>query len=319
VLPISTYVWKTARRALSLEPDIIHCNTYFPVYAGEIASRLLRVPLITTFHDIYSLGEWVRGQDSLFWGLLGHFATIFAARLPQDRIVAVSQQCKSKLTALGVPERKITIIPNGVDLSLFDATIVEKKPRQVLYVGRLVRLKNVDLLIRAFATVVGNIPNATLKVVGDGPERPALESLAAHLGLSQKITFTGRTPSYSGVAHYFKESAVFVLPSTVEGESIAAKEAMAAGLPVIATRIRGSGILSAVRDGQNGFLVEPYDPTRLAQKIVQLLQNERLMQTMGAAGRGYVQNVDWSVIADRTFRVYEDALRASGALYHGRG
>jgi len=308
VLPIFSYIIKTARRAMKLAPDVIHCNTYFPVYPGKMAARSKGVQLVSTFHDIYGMRGGIESQRSLVWGLLGHLATTIAARLPHDRIISVSPQCRQKLIDLGIREDKITVIPNGVDLKLFDSTRVEKVPNQILYVGRLVDFKHVDWLIQAFSEVLKEVPSAKLKIVGGGPERGNLEVLVKKLGLQAHVTFTGLTPTYDAVTRYYNESEVFVLPSTVEGEAIVLKEAMAARLPLIAMNIPGSGVLSLMRDGKNGFLLEPGRPELIAEKLVHLLQNEELRKEMGAAGRKFVEKYDWDVIAERTLQVYQKAI-----------
>jgi glycosyltransferase involved in cell wall biosynthesis len=309
VLPVMSYILRTAMRAVTLNADLIHCNTYFPVYSGKIATRLRNTPLVTTFHDVYRPTDWIGSQNSLLWGLAGNVVTVIAARLSHHRIIAVSPQCKQKLISLGVHGENITVIPNGVDLALFDSIGTQKVPCQILYVGRLIRLKNVDKLIRAFSEVLKHVPEASLKIVGTGPEGTSLKRLVRGLRLQQKVTFEGTTPTYDTVAHYFKESALFVLPSTVEGESIATKEAMASSLPVIATRIPGSGVLSIVKEGVNGFLVDPDQPTMLIERILELLQDDRKSRAMGAAGRRFVQEYDWKVIADRTLQVYSEVMQ----------
>jgi glycosyltransferase involved in cell wall biosynthesis len=309
VLPVLSYILRTGVRALTLDAELIHCNTYFPVYSGKTATRLRNIPLVTTFHDTYRFTDWISSQGSFLWGLAGHVVTTLAAKLSHDRIIAVSPQCKRKLISLGIHSENITVIPNGVDLSLFDSVDTRKVPYQVLYVGRLVRLKNVDKLIRAFPEILKRVPEASLKIVGHGPESNSLKRLVCNLSLQSKVTFAGTTPTYDSVARYFKESALFVLPSTVEGESIASKEAMAASLPVVATRIAGSGVLSIVEDGVNGFLVDPGHPTMLVERIVELLKDERKSRAMGAAGRRFVQEFDWEVVADRTLQVYAEVMR----------
>lgn len=308
VLPVLSYILRTAMRAVTLNADLIHCNTYFPVYSGKIATQLRNTALVTTFHDTYRLADWISSQNSLLWGLAGHVSTVIAARLSHDRIIAVSPQCKQKLVSLGIRGENITVVPNGVDLVLFDSIDAQKVPCQILYVGRLIRLKHVDKLICAFSEVLKHVPEASLKIVGDGPECTSLKRLVRSLRLQPKVTFTGTTPTYDAVARYFKESALFVLPSTVEGESIATKEAMAASLPVIATRIPSSGVLSLVKDGVNGFLVDPNQPTMLTERILELLQDYRKSRAMGAAGRRFVQEHSWEAVADRTFQVYREVM-----------
>lgn len=308
VLPIFSYMLKTARKAMKLAPDLIHCNTYFPVYPGKMAARSKGVPLVSTFHDIYGMRGWIESQRSLVWGLLGHLATTIAARLPHDRIISVSPQCKQKLIDLGIRKDKITVIPNGVDLKIFDSTRVEKVPNQILYVGRLVDFKHVDWLIQAFSEVLKEVPSAKLKIVGGGPERGNLEVLVRKLGLQRSVIFTGITPTYEAVTRYYKESEIFVLPSTVEGEAIVLKEAMTASLPLIAMNIPGSGVLSLMRNGKNGFLLEPGRPKLIAEKLVHLLRDEKMKERMGMAGRKFVEKFDWDVIADRTLQVYNEAI-----------
>jgi glycosyltransferase involved in cell wall biosynthesis len=305
---ILSYILKTAKAGLKIKPDVVHCNTYFPIYPGEIIARLNNVPIVSTFHDIYGLRGWIESQESAIWGFLGHLTTIMAARFPHDRIICVSPQCKQKLINLGVRKNKITVIPNGVDIALFDSVRVEKVHHQILYVGRLVNFKHVDWLIKAFSQVVKEVPDARLKIVGHGPERGNLELLAKNLGLKDRITFTGVTPTYEEVAKYYKESEVFVLPSTVEGEAIVLKEAMAASLPVIAMKVRGSGVLSLVRNGENGFLIEPSRQELMAKYITKLLLDQRLRNKMGQAGRNFVEKFDWEVIANLTLEIYQELI-----------
>ncbi|MEM2618821.1 MAG: glycosyltransferase family 4 protein [Candidatus Hadarchaeales archaeon] len=308
VWPVFSYILKTAKQAIKLAPELIHCNTYFPVYPGWIAARSMKIPLVTTFHDIYGLRGWVKNQHSLAWGFLGHLTTIGAVAAPHKKVIAVSPQCKQKLVNLGIEEEKITIIPNGVDLKLFDSVSTKKIPNQILYVGRLVGFKHVDWLIEAFARVLKEVPDARLKIVGSGPERENLEGLVRKLGLQKCVTFTGLIPTYEAVVRYYNESEVFVLPSTVEGEAIVLKEAMAASLPLIAMNVSGSGVLSLVRDGENGFLLQPGRPELIAEKVIQLLQDKRLRKKMGEAGRKFVEKFDWDVIAERTLQVYRQAI-----------
>lgn len=305
-----TYALKTGLKALRAKSDLIHCNTYFPIYAGEIASLFPGTPIVATFHDVYGVRGWIASQGSVFWGTLGHLVTTFSAKMPLDRVIAVSPQCKAKLQRLGVPKDKIVVIPNGVDLKLFDSVTQQKVPQQVLYVGRLVNFKHVDWLISAFPEVLRHYPKATLKIVGGGPERPALETRATELGVSASVTFEGVTPTYESVVRYYKESEIFVLPSTVEGEAIVLKEAMAASLPVIAMRVPGSGVLSLVREKGNGILADPSNPVEsLRDSILELLSNQEERDSFGYAGKKFVEAHDWAKVAERTLKVYEQELK----------
>jgi glycosyltransferase involved in cell wall biosynthesis len=315
---ILNYILQTGIKAIKIKPDIIHCNTYLPVYAGYMASKLNKVPLVTTFHDIYGLKRWIESQNSIFWGFLGHMATVIASRLHHDRFFSVSPQTKQKLMNLGVSEKKIYVIPNGVDLKLFDSIQIREVPNQVLYVGRLVNYKNVDWLVKAFSEVVKEIPTAKLKIVGDGPERKNLVRIVNKLGLESHVIFTGVTSNYDDVACHFKESSIFVLPSTLEGEGIVIKEAMAAQLPFIAMNVATSGVLSLLKNGENGLLLEPGQPSLIAKKIIQLLQDKEMRIKMGLFGRKFVDNCDWDIIAKRVLESYQELVQEPGARTHSR-
>ncbi len=305
-LSVFAYLMKTVENGSRLPFEIIHCNTYFPVYAGGILRTLKGIPLISTFHDTYKLQDWIDGQRSVAWGLAGHIVTILATKFRSDRVITISPQCKEKLLSLGVKSKIIRIVENGVELDLFDSLAPKKISNQILYVGRLVSYKHVDWLIAAFSLVLQKVPDATLKIVGFGPELTALRRLSEKLGVASHVVFTGKTHTYSDVVRHFKESELFVLPSTVEGEGIVLKEAMAAGIPFIAMKVQNSGVLNITKNGENGFLVKPGNPSLIAEHIVKLLTNDSLRIAMGKKGRTMVQRYDWNAVATRTLKVYQE-------------
>lgn len=309
IFPIIHYIFKSAIIVTKLRPDVIHCNTYFPVYVGWATRLFRKVPVVNTFHDIYGLDGWIKSQKSCVWGFLGHIATTLATRSPANQIIAVSPQCREKLINLGVPSKKIKIVSNGVDLALFNSLSVSRNQFQILYVGRLVNFKHVDWLIKAFHLVLKEFPSASLKIVGSGPEWENLHKLVKKLNLEKVVTFTGKTSTYYEVTRYFKESSIFVLPSTVEGEAIVLKEAMAAHLPLIAMNIPGSGVLSLVKNERNGFLIESGKIEIIANRITELLVNREKARQFGENGYFMIKEYDWNVIAKQTYSAYEEAIR----------
>lgn len=308
--PVFSYILKTGIKVRSFPVDLIHCNAYFPIFSGKIGTTLRQIPMVRTFHDVFSFRGMVESQRSIVWGSLGYLVNLLSARVSDESVIAVSIQCKEKLIKMGVPEEKITVIPNGVNIKLFDSIRVKKIPRQILYVGRLVNYKHVNWLIMAFKHVVGEVQDAKLKIVGDGPERLKLERLVKKLKLVDKVVFTGLTPTYEDVVKYYKESEVFVLPSTFEGEGIVLKEAMAAYLPVIGIRVKGSGVLNLIKDGKNGYLVNPGRPDFIAEKIIQLLQDRQKRERMGKWGRKFVEKFDWDGIAEKTLQLYKKVIES---------
>ncbi|MDG6982545.1 MAG: glycosyltransferase family 4 protein [Nitrososphaerota archaeon] len=306
---MAAYIALTVREALRERFDVIHCNTYLPVFAGCIAGRVRRAPVVVTFHDVFEAGDWGEHLGSAFWGAVASIVTKAAARASTGQIIAVSPQTKEKLRRLGVSGDSITVIPNGVELRQFGPGPHAGKPHRVLYVGRLVKLKAVDQLLLAFAEVVKSVGGAELAIVGDGPARSELEALAARLGIAEKVRFYGRTATYEDVLKHYEDAQVVVLPSAAEGEGIVLKEAMAAGIPVVGVAVPRSGVNSIVAQGENGFLVPPGDPQQLAERIVALLDDPALRGAMGEAGRRSVVGMGWESVAKATLGVYFRALR----------
>ncbi|MDG6952614.1 MAG: glycosyltransferase family 4 protein [Nitrososphaerota archaeon] len=302
---VAEYLARTVKNGLDTECDVIHCNAYFPVVAGWVVSAIKGAPMISTFHDLPGMETWTEYSGSRTWGLLGYLSTVSSALLARGPVISVSEVTKRKLAPY--VRGALDVIPNGVDLALLDPARSRRRPAQVLYVGRLVRYKRVDVLLSAFGEVLSKMPEATLVIVGGGKERPLLEKLAASLP-RESVTFMGSLASNEEVAKMYRESTLFVLPSVVEGEGIVLKEAMAAGLPVIATRSPGSGVLGLVKEGWNGALVRPDDPGPLATTILQFLSDKGRREETGMNGRKMAETWDWDETAKGVLRIYRRAL-----------
>jgi glycosyltransferase involved in cell wall biosynthesis len=224
-----------------------------------------------------------------------------------DRIISVSREITSQLRENGFSESIIQEIPNGVDTSEF---IPRELPlssgeRVLIYVGRLDPLKGLDDLLKAFKKVSERYPETRLVLVGDGPERTNLIQLALELGISNAVSFEGIQEE---VKTYLRRGEIFTFPSLTEGLSNVLLEAMACGLPVVATRIGGNTEL--IEDGLNGVLVNPRDPDELAEAIITLLANPEKSKQMGRGGRKIVEEkYSLDRIADEYLMLYQN-LRA---------
>ena len=198
-------------------------------------------------------------------------------------ILANSQAAAARLQQERVPAHQIAVIPNGLDLSRFDGLTPARDGRTVIVVANLRPEKGHRTLLRAAARVLARHPGARFRLVGDGPERASLEALARDLGISQAVEFLG----YRGdVAGLLAQADVSVVPSTSEAFPNAAVEAMAAGIPVVASAV--GGLLELIRHESNGLLVPAADEALLAQSIVTLLDDQRLRHRLGAAARADV-------------------------------
>jgi len=201
-------------------------------------------------------------------------------------VACISHFCRSQLMCFADPAHweRFHIIHCGVDPSRY-APQAKRKGLTALFVGRLAGVKGVPILIEAMANLVEKYPNLTLRLVGDGPDRTALEADVACRGLSDRIVFLGYK-SQADVAEELAQADVFVLPSFAEGVPVVLMEAMTSQVPVVTTRI--AGVPELVEDGVSGRLVPPGDCAAFTQALDAVLEDPAQRQALGAAGRNKV-------------------------------
>lgn len=203
-------------------------------------------------------------------------------------VVCISHFARSQAMAFSDPAHwdKLKIVHCGVMPATHGQHPHEKRGNSLLFVGRLAAVKGVPLLLEAVAAIRKAHPEVRLTVVGDGPDRDALERHAKALGVSDVVTFSGYQPQ-DAVTRLMDRADVVVLPSFAEGVPVVLMEAMASRLPVIASQI--AGVPELVEDGVSGFVVRPGDLKSLTGRIGQLLSDPALCARMGAAGRRKVE------------------------------
>jgi glycosyltransferase involved in cell wall biosynthesis len=293
--------------------DVLHCHGLYP--SGYLAALLkphLSVPILLTSHggDVYEKN--VRQQKPVL--SRRHELAVRSA----DRLVAISPFTAAGFLRLGAREQQIVTIPNGVHLADFaapagrpadlDARI--QPGRFLLFIGRLVRRKGVDVLLRAFAQVAPAHAEVRLVIAGDGVERQALQALAQELGLGERVSFLGavqgRTKTY-----LFQSTLGTIVPSRGwEAFGLVVLESYAAGKPVIASR--HPGLDSLVQENRTGLLVRSELPDHLAAAIGALLADPARTAQMGQAAQSFVQGFAWRAIAQRHIELYQQ-LAGSGA------
>jgi glycosyltransferase involved in cell wall biosynthesis len=192
------------------------------------------------------------------------------------------------------PELPIPIIPNGIDVDQFLPAnrLNREPPPRLLFVGRLTRQKGLVYLLEAL--VMLDAPYA-LAIAGDGDQRAALETRAAELGIGDRIHFAGWCSREEIINHYAAAD-VFVFPSLDEGMSNAVLEAMACGLPIVATDIPGNAEL--VVEGKNGYLIPPRDSEALAERLQRLMLSPALREKMGRESRLSSKAYSWDKVAE---------------------
>jgi len=262
--------------------DIIHAHGYFGGTFGRLAAMVARTPVIIL--HVHTTYYGFKHRNLLIERLLSLFT---------DTIVCVSQAVKRFVVEMeGINEKKTSLIYNGVgEASLFEVDSddyvtrkslgFEEKDIVVLTVASLTRHKGHQVLIDAARVVLKRHENVRVLIVGDGPLRSKLEAYVEQLQLSPRILFTGQQKD---VFPFLKLADLFVLPSTErEGLGIALIEAMAAGLPVIGTRL--GGIPEAIEENVNGLLFAPGNSEELAAAIEKLIADHAIRAKMGRTGR----------------------------------
>jgi glycosyltransferase involved in cell wall biosynthesis len=287
--------------------DVIDCSSfpYIPSLSAKVLSSRWGSPLIVTFHEVWGK-YWNQYLRNSIGGRIGIFFEKTTAQIP-DRIAAVSRWTAIALTkTYNVPRSKIEVVPNGVDLRLFDSIDVERDPFKVLFVGRLISHKHLDWLIAAMSIVKKEFPNSSLHIVGDGPQRKELEDLVSKYSLLENTTFYGVLPSYRSVAEQMRSASVLVSPSTREGFNMVALEAIVAGTPVVIVDAPQNAALDFIKDNRTGLVVEMGNPQAIADAITRLFNNEnlrtRLTQNALQAAHGY----SWDEIAQTMRRLYAE-------------
>ncbi len=272
--------------------DIVHTHDDKPLLYGVPAARLAGARAVIHTHHHGPLPS-IQRRHTLAMACLAHWT---------DRFVCVSRHSARWLIGEGVPARKVVILANGIDMLRF-AWSGPNPDGPIVTVARLSPEKDQETLLRAMALVRREVPQARLEIAGAGPCRPALEKLAGALHLRDTVRFLGHV---SDVPDLLARARVFVLSSLTEGISLTLLEAMASGLPVVATRVGGNP--EVVSDGETGLLVPPRQPAALAGALVRLLRDPDAGKDFARAGR---QRAEAQFDVRRMVAQYE-------ALYQGR-
>ena len=241
------------------------------------------IPLVVHFH----------GYDAYKHSVLDRHRSDYL-RLFEDSafLIAVSKHMKSQLIKLGAPAHKVVFNAYGIDIDTFHDATPEENPPVFLAVGRFVEKKAPQLTIRAFAKLAADNPNATLMMIGDGPLLGACADLSHQLNISDQVVLKG-PKSHKEIAREMRRARCFVQHSVTppsgdtEGTPLAVLEAMASGLPVVATR--HGGIPDVVTDDQTGYLVDEGDVDAMAAAMAVFLSSPDTAAKLGSAGRQYAE------------------------------
>ncbi len=252
-------------------PDVLHTHNVSPLAASAWA--LAGQPSIRLVHTKHG--------RSTAHGVVGRAAAWWAARRA-TAIVAVSRDAAEQaIHEEHVARSRVRVIMNGVDLP--PSIRRDRAPTRAITVARLEAVKDQVTMLRAVPTIVAALPSFHLDIVGDGGERAHLEATVDRLGVRDHVTFHG---FQTDVSRYLAAADIFLLSSVSEGISLTLLEAMASGLPVVATAVGGNP--EVVVAGVTGLLVAPSDPAALAAATLTLTGDPATAAAMGAAGRARV-------------------------------
>ena len=260
------------------DSDVIHVHQILE--SAVVATRAASVAGVPTIGTMCSSG--CTSDISVLRDRCGdHVWTELCSGL--TRLVALSAPVERDAVEAGFPPERIVRIPNGVPLPDWRKEDY-RGDRQIVCVSRCRPEKGLDVLVKAFGHLSKTMAGLSLHLVGGGEERAALEGLASITGVRQSVLFYG---DVDDVTQHLRDADVFVLPSHTEGMSNALLEAMAAGLPCVATRVGGNPEL--IEDGVTGVLCEPGDPRALAQALKRMLVDEELRRRAGEAARRRIE------------------------------
>jgi glycosyltransferase involved in cell wall biosynthesis len=276
--------------------DVDHMP-YLPLFSVWFVCKLRRKKLYATWHEVWSKKYW--NEYLGFLGIIAYFIERVSTLLP-DKIIVDSDYTYKKL-AMRHPSRKGALVNayNGVDLVQIANSKPSRKYYDVMYAGRLMKHKNVNVLIKSIKELVKKYPDISCIIIGDGPEKDRLQKYASRLKVEKNITFTGFLTSHNEVYGYMKSSKVFVLPSEREGFGIVVIEANACGLPVITYDHPDNAAKDLIRAGVNGYLFSSYKD--LALNISSILNDAEIKKMQYADN---VKQYDWELTVSSVLEAY---------------
>jgi glycogen synthase len=290
---------------LAARADLVHVHlgedlAILPI--GVAAAKLHRLPLVLTVHmslrhtlivaDLRSAVLKALGSPIEWWG-----------ERSAEAVVAITPRLGRLLVSEGVDPQRVHVLPPGVNAALFAGPFEDPFPLigrpRVAFVGRLAAQKGLRFLIAAVVSL--KTPGVQVLLVGDGPERSALEREIRRLGINNRVHFLGFVP-HERVPEILSHTDLLVLPSVYEELGTVLLEAMWMGLPVVASRT--GGIPDVITNEVDGLLVPPGRPEALAVAIDRVLRSPVLTQRLGEAARERAKDYDWDTLAERVLEIY---------------
>lgn len=283
--------------------DIIHAHWILYGFIGSLISKVRGIPFVITLH----------GSDVAIMKSSRIFKFLGIISLKQaSKVICVSNYLKNEIQPFVQDNSKVSVFPNGLGAAekFMDAEQAMHDSPTLLWIGRFSEEKNVPLLLDIIKLILKKFPSAKLYLVGSGPQEEFLKKEVVKRSLDSHVIFTGKI-SPQRTYTYYAQSDVFVLPSHREGFGVVLIEAMATGVPVVASNV--GAIPEIIDNKQTGFLAESNNAKDFAEKILLLLENEDLRKSFGNRGKVKVKNnYLWRNISQNIHRhIYSDIWKAT--------
>lgn len=292
---------KLARPIMRERFDVVDCQgfPFFSCFTAKFHALTGKSRLVITLHEVWG-DYWYE-----YLGNMGIFGKLVERAMLSltDNFITVSNKTDNDLKAIKGHVSSI-VIPNGIDFNHIQEIEASNETSDVIFAGRLIKEKNVDILLRSLTMVVERYPNLRCLIVGDGPERVRLEELAEELNLNGNVIFKGFMDHYDELLGLMKSSKVFVLPSVREGFGMVVVEANSCALPVVVVDHEMNAAVDLIIDGINGFKAQA-KPEEVAARIIESIEKKDLM------GDGCVETsrkYDWDMIVDDLEGVYRELM-----------
>ena len=278
--------------------DIIDSSNfpYFPCFPAKLHSIIKGSNFVVTWHEVWDK-YWYE-----YLGKKGVFGLLVERLLAQSskNMIVVSERTKESLSSIGY-RGNTYVVNNGIGYQEINSVNSANEHSDVICVSKLLKHKNIDLLIRSIALLKKRLTNIKCNIIGDGPERSRLEQLVRDLNLNKNVFFLGLLDDSKEVFSYLKSSSVFALPSMREGFGIVFIEANACGLPVVTIEHPRNAAGDLIVNGENGYTCD-HTEEDLASKIISAIEKSSDMKPKCMM---YAQKYDWDKIVDRVEAVYE--------------
>lgn len=306
--------------------DVVHTQTPFLVgIAGLRTARRKNLPLVHTYHTRYQeYAHYLKFPKKILQLITGAgMKRIVTFMNKHDAVIAPSLGVKRELENFGV-QKSISVIPTGIDIEktlnlskkndpgyLLKKFGISDKDDLITLTSRLGKEKNIDFVLRAMKRVVAQKPSAKLLIIGDGDAKNYLRNLAKTLNLGKNVVFPGFM-RHDDIFPLYRRAKLFVFSSFTETQGIVVLEAMALGLPVVA--LRGMGIEDILEKNTGGVLVENSDGL-FAEKILELLNDKRLLRKKSAEAQGNAKNFSVEKMTDKLLHLHQNVITSKATDY----